>query len=179
MKSVYYALFHCNLIYCIPIWSSTANSNIKHILTLQKKAIRLIVNANYNAHTEPLFKTLEILPINYLISYFNLQFMQHYNQGFLPEVFDNVWLTNATRCREDFMMALRNRENLNIPHARLQSSMIQPFINLPRLWSQLEDEDIKITRNKPEFNLKLKKYFLNKLSSIVTCNRLLCPTCHL
>jgi Reverse transcriptase (RNA-dependent DNA polymerase)/Endonuclease/Exonuclease/phosphatase family len=179
MKSVYYALFHCNLIYCIQIWSCTAISNLKHILTLQKKAIRLTSNANYNAHSEPLFKSLEILPFNYLTSFFNLQVMQHYNQGFLPEVFDNVWLTNATRCRQDFMMALRNRENFNIPYARLQASMNQPLINLPRLWSQFVDEDIKIIRNKPEFNLKLKKYFLNKLSSAVRCNRLLCPACHL
>jgi hypothetical protein len=39
LKSVYYALFHSNLIYCIQVWSSTAISNINHITTMQKKPL--------------------------------------------------------------------------------------------------------------------------------------------
>jgi hypothetical protein len=179
LKSIYYSMFHCNLIYCIHIWSSTAPSNLNHITVLQKKAIRLIANQNYNAHTEPIFKSLAILPFPNLITFFNLQFMQHYFQGFLPTSFNNVWLSNATRHREDFVLALRNSENINIPFARLHSSSIQPLVNLPRLWSQFEEEDVKILRNKLEFNHKLKEFFLKKLSPTVHCNRLLCPTCHL
>jgi hypothetical protein len=37
-KAVYYSLFHSNLIFCIHIWSSTAPSNYKHVLTMQKKS---------------------------------------------------------------------------------------------------------------------------------------------
>jgi hypothetical protein len=179
LKSLYYSLFHCNLIYCIHIWSSTSSANLKQITVLQKKAIRLIANKSYNAHTEPIFKSLEILPFPNLVTFFNLQFMQHYFQGFLPSAFNNVWLTNVTRHREDFLLALRNSENVNIPFARLHSSTIQPLVNLPRLWSQFEEENIKILRNKLEFNQKLKLYFLKKLSSTIHCTRLLCPTCHL
>jgi hypothetical protein len=179
LKSVYYALFHSNLIYCIQVWSSTANSNISHITTMQKKAIRLILNQKYNAHSEPLFKKLEILPLPQLISFFNLQFMQQYTQGFLPISFNNVWLLNAERHREDFVLALRNRENLNVPFARLQSSTNQPLIKFPRMWAQFDNEDVKILRNKLEFNKELKKHFLKKLSANITCHRLLCPSCHL
>jgi hypothetical protein len=178
LKSLYYSLFHCNLIYCIHIWSSTSSANLKQISVLQKKAIRIIANKSYNAHTEPIFKSLEILPFPNLVSFFNLQFMQHYFQGFLPSAFNNVWLTNVTRHREDLLLALRNSENVNIPFARLHSSTIQPLVNLPRLWSQFEEENIKILRNKLEFNHKLKLYFLKKLSSTIHCTRLLCPTCH-
>jgi hypothetical protein len=63
LKAVYYSLFHCNIIYCLPIWSSTAISNLKVVEKMQTTAIRLICNANYNAHTEPLFKSLQILPL--------------------------------------------------------------------------------------------------------------------
>jgi hypothetical protein len=146
---------------------------------LQKKAIRIIANKSYNAHTEPIFKSLEILPFPNLVKFFNLQFMQHYFQGFLPSAFNNVWLTNVTRHREDLLLPLRNSENVNIPFARLHSSTIQPLVNLPRLWSQFEEENIKILRNKLEFNQKLKSYFLEKLSSTIHCTRLLCPTCYL
>ena len=35
-KAVYYTLFHCHLIYCLPIWSCTSLSNLNTITTLQK-----------------------------------------------------------------------------------------------------------------------------------------------
>jgi hypothetical protein len=179
LKSVYYSLFHCYLIYCIHIWSSTANSNLKHITVMQKKAVRLISNSNYNAHSEPLFKSLSILPFNDLIFFFNVQLMQQYNQGFLPPSFNDVWITNATRNREGFILQLRNRENFHVPFARLQSSLQQPLINLPRTWIQFSNEEIKVIRNKIEFNQKLKQFLLSKLSATVQCTRLLCPSCHL
>jgi hypothetical protein len=126
LKSVYYALFHSNLIYCIQVWSVTSKSNLNHIISLQKRAIRLICNARYNEHSDPLFKTSQILPFNKLVLFFNLQFMQHYKEGFLPNSFNNVWLKNETRCRDDFVMALRNSENFNIPFTRLHSSTVHP-----------------------------------------------------
>jgi hypothetical protein len=57
---------------------------------MQKKAVRLISNANYNSHSEPLFKNLGILPFQDLVSFFNIQLMQQFNQGFLPASFNNV-----------------------------------------------------------------------------------------
>jgi hypothetical protein len=179
MKAVYYSLFHSNLIYCIQIWSCTPRSNLLPISTLQKKAIRLISNSNYNAHSEPIFKEQAILPFEKLILVFNLQTMQFYTQGFLPISFNNVWVNNASRYQNEFILQLRNRENILIPFARLTSSLSQPFVNLPRTWCQFPNENIKILRNKPEFKAELKKYLLAELASTVQCNRLLCPTCHL
>jgi hypothetical protein len=104
--------------------------------------------------------------------------MQRYIQGFLPVSFNEIWLTNAARQVHDTLpRILRNSENLNIPFARLSSSMKQPLVNLPKMWSNFDNEEIKIIRNKVEFNIKLKKYLLSQLSSTVTCNRLFCPAC--
>jgi hypothetical protein len=108
-----------------------------------------------------------------------LQTMQHYNQGFLPISFNNVWINNAARCQNEFMMLLRNRDNLFTPFVRLTSSSIQPLVVLPRTWANFNNEDIKILRDKQEFKTELKKYLISLLSSTVVCNRLLCPTCHL
>jgi hypothetical protein len=179
MKAVYYSLFHSNLIYCIQIWSCTPRSNLTPISVLQKKAIRLISNSNYNAHSEPIFKEQAILPFEKLVLFFNLQTMQFYTQGFLPISFNNVWVNNASRYQNEFVLQLRNRENILIPFARLTSSLSQPLVNLPRTWCQFPNENIKIIRNKPEFKAELKKFLLAELASTVQCNRLLCPTCHL
>jgi hypothetical protein len=134
MKAVYYSLFHSNLIYCIQIWSCTTRNNLNPIFTLQKKAIRLISNSNYNAHSEPIFKEQAILPLDKLILFFNLQTMQFYTQGYLPVSFNNVWVFNASRYQQEFVIQLRNRENIHIPFVRLTSSSIQPLVNIPRTW---------------------------------------------
>ena len=178
-KAVYYALFHCNLIYCIPIWSCAAQKLIANLQILQKKAIRIVKDTKYNAHTEPIFKELNILPLDLLIKFFSLQFMQHYIQGFLPALFDSVWLTNEERRPEDIQRILRNSNQLAIPFTRLVSLSKHPFVNLPKTWIDFTNENIKIIRNKIEFKFELKKLLLSQLSSVVTCNRLMCPSCHL
>ena len=38
----------------------------------QKNAIRILNSAKYNAHTEPLFKSCDILPLNSLIEFFQI-----------------------------------------------------------------------------------------------------------
>jgi hypothetical protein len=104
--------------------------------------------------------------------------MQRYIQGFLPILFKDVWLTNKSRRNQDNVnVVLRNSENLYIPFARLSSSTRQPYVLLPKLWSEFNTEDIKIIRNKLEFNLKFKKFMLDELSTTVNCQRLFCPAC--
>ena len=48
--------------YCILSWGSTLREN-HHLHLLQKKAIRIITNSNYIAHTEPLLKELRLLKV--------------------------------------------------------------------------------------------------------------------
>ena len=46
MYTLYCSLFHPYLSYCNEIWGNTYTSNVKCLFTLQKKAIRLICNAD-------------------------------------------------------------------------------------------------------------------------------------
>jgi hypothetical protein len=102
----------------MPIWTCTANSNIKCLINQQKSAIRLISCANYNAHTEPLFKKQKILPLEKLNYFFHLQIMRKFKKGFLPSSFNNVWQTDEIRHNNSFEITLRNRDLINIPLAR-------------------------------------------------------------
>jgi len=177
LKAIYFALIHSHLIYGIQVWSCTPLSNLNSIILKQKQAIRIINNSSYNAHTEPLFKSSEILPLKYLVDYFKLQFMQQFSQGFLPTSFNNTWVTNAIRHQDQEHIVLRNQNDIFIPFARLNSTAMFPLTNFPKLWHNFQDERIKFIRNKSEFNSELKSYFLNKLSLIYICNRLFCPAC--
>jgi len=70
LKMIYYALFHSHLIYACQIWSCCSESLLKPIVTKQKMAMRIILNAKYNSHTEPLFKKIIILPFFTMCDYF-------------------------------------------------------------------------------------------------------------
>jgi hypothetical protein len=67
MKTLYFSLFHCHLVYAIEIWSLASKSLINDLYLKQKVAVRIVSNSNYNSHTAPIFKKLEILPIHMLI----------------------------------------------------------------------------------------------------------------
>ena len=59
LKSIYNTLILPHLNYCVLCWGSQTN----RIHLLQKRAIRNINNVNYRAHSEPIFKSLNILKI--------------------------------------------------------------------------------------------------------------------
>jgi hypothetical protein len=178
MRSLYYSIFHSVIVYGIHVWSSTANSNLQGIILKQKAAVRIVCGARYNDHTEPLFKFQKILPIECLMDFFALQFMQHYQQGFLPSIFVDTWPPASLRRDEEFHMNLRNNDDLAVPFARLNLTERQPLTHFPKVWLNFPNEDIKFIRNKLEFKKKLKDHFLSQLKDLVICDRLFCPQCH-
>ena len=63
-KTIYNALIQPHLNFGILLWGN----NIKRILKLQKWAVRAITCSKYNAHTDPIFKTLNLLNIKDIIN---------------------------------------------------------------------------------------------------------------
>ena len=177
LKSLYYTLFHCHLIYAMPIWTICNLQLQKDLHIKQKMALRTIAGLKYNDHTEPTFKKLEILPFPNLIEFFNLQFIQQFVQKFLPEAFSSTWITNLIRREGQSQISLRNDNDLYAPPANLSLTSNHPLSTLPIIWDRFADERVKFIRNKPEFDKSLKTYFLNRLSKHITCNNPFCPSC--
>ena len=63
LRSIYYAIFHSYLSYGCLSWGHN-NHSLKKILTLQKKALRLMNFAQRNSPSSPLFKDDRILKVN-------------------------------------------------------------------------------------------------------------------
>ena len=60
LKSIYITLILPNINHCILSWGS----QIDKIFLLQKRAIKNISKSNFKAHTEPLFKELNLLKVH-------------------------------------------------------------------------------------------------------------------
>jgi len=151
---------------------------LKPLVKLQKTAIRIISSAPHNAHTEPLFKKLNILPLHLLIDFFKIQFMHQFKNKFLPTSFDSTWITNVQRMQNLNDFNLRNTDEYFVPFARINICERLPLTSFPRAWNEFSDDNIKIIRCKIEFNVKLKLFLINSLNEVIICERLFCPACH-
>ena len=86
------------ILYNSLIWSHL-NSNITawgfashKLCRLQKRALRLITDSRYNAHTQPLFKALCTLTLDDTFKMQCLKFYYKFIQGKLPPFFDTILL---------------------------------------------------------------------------------------
>ena len=63
LLQLYYTLIYPYLTYALTTWGNTYATTLKSLITLQKKAIRLISFPEFRAHTSPLFAHLKILKL--------------------------------------------------------------------------------------------------------------------
>ena len=97
LRTLYFSLIHPHLLYRLPIYSCTTQKNISKIFKLQKKTIRIISKAKYNANTSPLFHSLKILPLKHLITYSKGLLIHSIYHKYSPPALHNTWITNEQR----------------------------------------------------------------------------------
>ena len=157
LKTLYFALVHPHLLYCLPIYSCTTQKNLKKISNMQKKAIRLITKSKYNTSTPTLFSELKILPFDHLITLTSGQLIHSIYHKYAPKALHNTWLTNEQR---DINHDLRDAHSLYVPFARTDHVKRLPYFSFPKLWNELPD--FKLTSNPTTFKIALK-YYLHEL----------------
>ena len=111
LTNLYNTMILPYLTYCNIIWGSTASYLLQKIFLIQKRAIRIITNSTYLAHTEPLFRKLKILNTYDLHRYFVACFMFSYSKGTLPDILNNFFTLNSTVN----MYLTRNINNFYLP----------------------------------------------------------------
>ena len=63
LLNLYYAYIYPYMTYCIEIWGSATQSHLNCLFWQQKIIIRIMNFSHYLAHTNPLFHSMEVLPI--------------------------------------------------------------------------------------------------------------------
>ena len=86
LKILYNSLILSHLQYCILSWGFKSD----RILKLQKRAVRIFTCSKYNAHTEPLLKTLNLLKIEDIMKTKALKLYYRYKQNELPKYFESL-----------------------------------------------------------------------------------------
>ena len=158
LLSLYYALIHPHLLYCINILSCTSKSNLLRIQKMQKKAIRIITKAKINEHTGPLFKLCKILPFEQLCLQAKLLFMHSIHYNYAPNSFSNTFPTNQIRNIEH---NLRNQNEFLLPGCRIEWFKKFPLYTFPLAWNNLGD--IGFQFNRITFHFALKDYLLESI----------------
>jgi hypothetical protein len=95
----------------------TSQTNLNKISILQRKAIRLITNSEYNEHTDPILLKLRILPLEKILYLNKALFMHAVEFGYNFESFNNVWRKNNTR---NISQELRNADMYILPFTRIE-----------------------------------------------------------
>ena len=133
LKTIYHSLFHSHLNYCSTILACTSKSNTDRIFKLQKKAVRIITNSTFNAHTDPIFSRLNILPLQTIIYQSNLYLMHSIYHKYAPSSLCNLFPTNVDRAHN---YELRNVDDYSLPRIRYTYLRNFPFYQLPKTWNE-------------------------------------------
>ena len=91
LKNIYHAIFSSHIQYGSQVWTSKLLSVTEKISRLQKAAMRIMTFSEFRAHSEPLFKKLEILKFSDSISVSNCSFVYDYFNNHLPRSFTNTF----------------------------------------------------------------------------------------
>ena len=129
---------------------------------MQKKIIRIVTGSPYLAHTEPLMKEHKLLNVLSINQYGRAQFLYKSVHNLLPPNFHNYFTYN----RQFHDYETRNRDNMNIPHSRLDIRKQATRTAGPTLWNSLP-EHIKRSPSIEIFKRKLKvTYYKHRYSSL-------------
>ena len=94
LLTLYYAFIHPYHAYCLIVWGTTYPSYLTTMVNQQKRAIRNVCGESKFAHTQPLFKRLNLLTFKELYIYCFQIFMYKYHRNQLPDIFQSLFTYN-------------------------------------------------------------------------------------
>ena len=115
LKMIYNSIVQSNLNYCILAWGY----NCGRLKILQRKAIRIITNSKYNAHTSPLFKELSLLKLEDMFKMNMLKWYHKYVNKRLPNYFKDYKIQTQEEIHDH---NTRNKSDVTRPLSRIHAA---------------------------------------------------------
>jgi hypothetical protein len=154
---LYNALIYPYLIYGVLLWGSTYQVHLNKIVVMQKRAVRSIVRAPFNSHTDNIFSRLNLLKFTDIYQLYLGMHMYSQINNLLPSPLQR----NLRFC--DDIHSHFTRQTNQLHTEGIQSAIVaNSFVKMgPDYWNALPD-DIKHSATIKSFNSKHKLYLLNK-----------------
>ena len=167
---IYNSLISSYLNYGLLAWGCKAEK----VLKLQKKAIRIISNSKYNAHTDPLFKTLQILKVTDLCELQELKFAFKLENRVLPSYFLNAMYYRHSEIHTYYT---RHANNLVVPPSKHYFTNKSIRFRLPGIFNNCPKEikDKIYTHSYESFVNYIKRYFIDRYE--LNCSAENCYIC--
>ena len=115
--NIYHSLIHSHFIYGALLWiQNITKTQLKTLQTIQKKAIRIIFNEKYNAHTSNLFRTSRITKVENIFEKESILLIYKYRNNNLPteikNIMNNSQQTNTIGLRSESNRAIQPKRGL-------------------------------------------------------------------
>ena len=154
MYTLYCSLFQPYMSYCNEIWGNCNASNVKCLCIIQRKAVRLICNAERLAHTNELFKELYIMKFPEYVQYKTAILMFHLFHGTLPIHLQNRFTVHSTT------RSTRRINTFVMVQARTNIKAMCLSVSGVKLWNSLSN-NLRDCNGVIIFKKNLKKYFIS------------------
>ena len=157
LRTIYMALIFSHINYCNLVWGGACKSVLEPLVKLQKRAIRIINKSAYLAHTDPIFKTLNILPLHEVFILNCLLFMYKcINLGKYP-----VFFLRLNKYSETHNHNTRGNNLLKPPRSRLEICKNSFFVKGINTWNMI-DIRIKLSKSIYIFKKRIKCALIDK-----------------
>ena len=153
LKLLYYSMFMCHMNYGSLVWGFSNHAD--KIDKVQKKTIRNIANAKYNAHVGPLCKELNILRFSENIKVNALKFFCKWESNLLPKYFSS--LVNQTPDSHDYNMRQNVRPRFKTETPRLAMISHSLRYQMPIILNGI-DQEILVVRHNVSILTTVQKY---------------------
>lgn len=171
LRTLYCSLVCSLLNYGILVWGFVSNRLEK----LQKKIIRIISNSKFNAHTEPLFKRLNLLKVKDLFKLNVLKFYFKHQNSTLPAYFMSFTFVSGNQTHQ-----YNTRHSQTLRTAITRTSFAKKCLRheLPSLLNSMPPEILNkvTTHSYLGFSNYVKKFLINAYSN--HCQLIDCYICN-
>ena len=152
LRSLYYAFFQSHIDYCFNIWTCTAPSLLEPINVSMKKGIRAISFTKHDSHSDPLFKSNQLLNFTELQTLHLSMFEWDLHHNNLPNT----------------IYTILNRNNNAACRTKLPSYKYIPLYRTKYKKYFITTRSVPIWRDLPNKlkTIKNKKYFMKTLKKI-------------
>ena len=163
--TLYHSLFDSHLNFGNLLWSCANKKSLDKIENLQKKCLRNVALKSYKAHTEPIFKDLNILNLRDKFTYCRSIFMHQYRNKKLPISFSDIF---TDIINSDHLQSRHNDYNYVIDPAVKKKLETFPYRKILFNWNSLSI-DLKATSDADEFKILIKNTLLSQYSYETDC----------